>query len=83
MTSRTAAVSFTIALAAIAAPLAQACDTSAKGWRVLFDGSSLKDWRGYKSDSVPSGWKEFAELKVAANTSGKNPRSGRASGIGL
>lgn len=25
-------------------------------WRVLFDGSNLNDWRGYKSDTVPAGW---------------------------
>jgi hypothetical protein len=26
-------------------------------WRSLFDGHSMAAWRGYKSDSVPSGWK--------------------------
>ena len=26
-------------------------------WRVLFDGTSLDAWRGYKSDKVPVGWK--------------------------
>src|SRR4051812_10995359 len=26
-------------------------------WRPLFDGTSLNAWRGYKSDSVPAGWK--------------------------
>jgi Domain of Unknown Function (DUF1080) len=26
-------------------------------WRVLFDGTSLDAWRGYKSDKVPPGWK--------------------------
>jgi hypothetical protein len=26
-------------------------------WRVLFDGTSLKDWKGYKTDAVPAGWK--------------------------
>src|SRR5262249_1454755 len=30
---------------------------SATGWRVLFDGKSLGAWRGYKSDTVPEGWK--------------------------
>src|SRR5262252_2712386 len=25
-------------------------------WRVLFDGTSLDAWRGYKTDKVPSGW---------------------------
>src|SRR5262252_3700695 len=27
------------------------------GWRSLFDGHSLSAWRGYKSDTVPEGWK--------------------------
>jgi hypothetical protein len=26
------------------------------GWRTLFDGTSLKDWRGYKTDKIPDGW---------------------------
>ena len=26
------------------------------GWRLLFDGKTIDQWRGYKSDSVPSGW---------------------------
>jgi hypothetical protein len=30
---------------------------SAMTWRVLFDGTSLKEWRGYKTDAVPEGWK--------------------------
>jgi hypothetical protein len=30
---------------------------SAAKWRVLFDGTSLDAWRGYKSDKVPPGWK--------------------------
>jgi hypothetical protein len=25
-------------------------------WRILFDGRSLDQWRGYKSDRVPAGW---------------------------
>lgn len=29
----------------------------AAGWRLLFDGSSLASWRGYKQDTVPSGWR--------------------------
>ncbi len=27
------------------------------GWHPLFDGTSLAAWRGYQSDSVPSGWR--------------------------
>jgi hypothetical protein len=26
-------------------------------WRPLFDGTSLKEWRGYKSETVPAGWR--------------------------
>ena len=29
----------------------------AAGWRVLFDGTSLDGWRGFKSDDPPKGWK--------------------------
>ena len=29
----------------------------AADWRVLFDGTSLKEWKGYKTDQVPAGWK--------------------------
>ena len=25
-------------------------------WRTLFDGTSLKDWRGYKTETIPDGW---------------------------
>jgi len=27
------------------------------GWQLLFDGTSTSQWRGYKSDSMPGGWK--------------------------
>ncbi|HEU4700465.1 MAG TPA: DUF1080 domain-containing protein [Gemmatimonadales bacterium] len=27
------------------------------GWRALFDGHDLARWRGYRSDSVPAGWR--------------------------
>jgi 3-keto-disaccharide hydrolase len=27
-----------------------------QGWRSLFDGQSVNAWRGYKSDTIPSGW---------------------------
>ena len=29
----------------------------AAGWRLLFDGQSLAGWRGFKSDTVPPGWR--------------------------
>ena len=28
-----------------------------EGWVNLFDGTSMAAWRGYKSDSMPSGWR--------------------------
>ena len=30
---------------------------STSSWRSLFNGASLNEWRGYKSDAVPSGWR--------------------------
>jgi len=30
---------------------------AAGGWRMLFDGSSLDAWRGFKTDTVPAGWR--------------------------
>ncbi len=29
----------------------------AAGWRLLFDGKTTTGWRGFKMDSMPSGWK--------------------------
>jgi len=31
--------------------------TDGGAWRPLFDGTSLKDWKGYKSATVPEGWR--------------------------
>jgi hypothetical protein len=28
----------------------------AAGWKLLFDGTSLAGWKGYKTDTVPTGW---------------------------
>lgn len=28
----------------------------AQGWRLLFDGESISDWRGYRSGKVPRNW---------------------------
>ena len=46
-----AAILCVLGLAAPSAP------QSAKPRRVLFDGTSLDAWRGYQTDSVPSGWR--------------------------
>jgi hypothetical protein len=49
---------------AVALVTAQASNPSAarnarapEAWRTLFDGRSLEAWRGYKSDSMPAGWR--------------------------
>src|SRR6266536_2921297 len=52
MLTRTAVA---VAALCLAAPVA-GCGVPSN-WRVLFDGTSLKDWKGYKTDGVPSGWK--------------------------
>jgi hypothetical protein len=28
-----------------------------QGWQTLFDGKSLANWKGYKTDAIPDGWK--------------------------
>ncbi len=30
---------------------------NAAGWKLLFDGKSLAGWRGYKTETVPTGWR--------------------------
>jgi len=42
--------------AGIAVMLAANTPQNPKPWRVLFDGKSLDAWRGYRSDTIPSGW---------------------------
>ena len=32
-----------------------------EGWRLLFDGKSLDQWRGYKKETLPDGWKVEAD----------------------
>src|SRR5262249_61266012 len=43
-------------LVVIGASLFLEAQKSTTAWRVLFDGTSLDAWRGYKTDKVPSGW---------------------------
>jgi hypothetical protein len=61
MTLRTA---FTVGAAAAALVIHQSTmqsairnPQSAMEWRSLFDGASLKEWRGYKTDKIPDGWR--------------------------
>ena len=48
-----------IVLLVIAAALFTSAQTRPQSsqWRVLFDGSSLDAWRGFKTDKVPAGWR--------------------------
>jgi hypothetical protein len=49
-----------IAVTVLAGAHAQATQAPAGGgseWKTLFDGKDLSHWRGYKSDTVPDGWK--------------------------
>src|SRR5574339_298735 len=32
-------------------------EEKAAGWKLLFDGTSLAGWRGYKSEAPPTGWR--------------------------
>jgi hypothetical protein len=29
----------------------------AEGWKLMFDGKSLAGWRGYQSETAPTGWR--------------------------
>jgi hypothetical protein len=40
------------------------------GWRLLFDGSTIRGWRGYQSATMPAGWAAVSgELTKADKTS--------------
>jgi hypothetical protein len=41
----------------------------AQGWRYLFDGKNLNDWRGYRMDLVPPNW----QIVEGSLTSGGGP----------
>jgi hypothetical protein len=45
------------ALAAGGAPATPAKAAKPGPWKSLFDGTSLDAWRGYKSETIPEGWK--------------------------
>ena len=38
------------------APMLTAAE-KAEGWKLLFDGKSLAGWRGYKTETPPTGWR--------------------------
>jgi hypothetical protein len=55
-----AVIALTLAALSLAYPQSEPRDTQSKApasWKVLFDGSSLAAWKGYKTDKVPTGWK--------------------------
>lgn len=41
-------------------PLRLTAYERSQGWRTLFDGQSLSDWRGYQQDKVPANWQVVA-----------------------
>ncbi len=49
------ALTFSLIQAAVAVTLAAQAHT--QDWRPLFDGKTLKGWRGYKQEQAPAGWK--------------------------
>lgn len=57
MTDRRYRTASTFVAAALLVTAASAVQCGAPGWQVLFDGTSLDRWRGYKSDTAPAGWR--------------------------
>jgi len=67
MTTIVVALASAVALAAspqsarkptlIISPTNPQSSTNNSHWKVLFDGTSLDAWRGYKTDAVPDGWR--------------------------
>jgi hypothetical protein len=48
------------------------------GWRLLFDGKTTDGWRGYKMETMPSGWKviDGALVRVSGGAGGKGAGGG-------
>ena len=40
------------------------------GWELLFDGQSIDQWRGYRSDTLPSGWHVVDGVITKAGSAG-------------
>src|SRR3954470_2462900 len=76
MRTRSFAAAGAIGILAIvgSAPIACSSQSAARSpgstWRALFDGTSLNAWRGYKSPTLPDGW------KIVDQTLTKNERVG-------
>jgi hypothetical protein len=51
------AIALAVLMAHASNPSAARNDRAPGAWRTLFDGGSLEAWRGYKSDSMPAGWR--------------------------
>jgi hypothetical protein len=51
-----AGITFIVAVAALQTTHASTQAAGGK-WRQLLQGDTLRDWRGYKTDKVPNGWK--------------------------
>ncbi len=43
---------------------------TARGWRLLFDGESPAQWRGYRSDTLPAGWQAREGLLIKTGSTG-------------
>lgn len=53
-------------IASGAGPVRLTAAERAQGWKLLFDGRSLRDWRGYGADTAPANWRvEEGELRAA------------------
>lgn len=52
-----ASLTFAAAPAAHAQANTLTAKEKAHGWRLLFDGTSMDAWRGYKTDAAPVGWR--------------------------
>jgi hypothetical protein len=57
-TARLTALALAAMLSACAAPAPNHLSKSDSdaGWQLLFDGTSLEHWRGFKQDGAPEGW---------------------------
>jgi hypothetical protein len=57
MISRCSVLVCAVGFAATVTSACLAPQSATTTWRVLFDGTSLDAWRGYKSAAVPAGWR--------------------------